>query len=269
MMRIWHQSLTVLGDVPGYQNALERHLAKIAGEDMEVVMHGLAPDTYSTDFPLAELYYPALASYHFNQILSNAIRAEEGGFDAYAMCFLAGPNLREMRSAVDIPVVNYGEAAYHFASFYGKKFGIVRFTENMREFSQEFVDAWGFHDKCAGISACGLSTKEVFSSFEAGGAAIAKFSEHARAFVKATGADVIVPGEMPLNVLLAVNGVTRIDDVPIIDGCAVTLLLARMMVELRGRFGMSHSRHGRANAQPPRERLLEVARRYGLDRPKD
>lgn len=264
-MRIWHQSLTVLGDVPGYQDALQRHINTIVEADTEVVLHGLLPGTFPTEFPLAELHYPALASFHYNQLLNAAITAEQQGFDAFAMCFLAGPLLREIRAAVNIPVVNYGEGAFHLASFYGKNFGVMRFTENMREYTQEFVDAWGFSGQCVGIAACGLSYREVFGAFGDHQKAVRQFEDATRAFIKASGAQVIVPGEMPLNVLLAMNGVSRVDDVPIMDGLSVTLMLAEMMAKMHKR-GLFHSRHGRSNARPPVERLLEVAKQYGLER---
>ena len=45
-MRIWHQSFTVLGDLPGYEDAMRAHLAKTLRPDTEVVFHGQAPGTY-------------------------------------------------------------------------------------------------------------------------------------------------------------------------------------------------------------------------------
>jgi len=265
-MRIWHQSLTVLGEQPDYQATLERHMRRIVRPGTEVVLHGLLPQTYSSDYPLAELQYPALAYYHFNQLLSAAIVAEEQGFDAYAMCFLGGPLLDEMRSAVDIPVVNYGEAACHFAALYGQRFGVIRFAEHMVESTRDYIAKWGFEKECVGIAGCGLGYQQVFGGLAKPEKAIAQFQERAREFIQATGAEVIIPGEMPLCVLLAAHGVSRVDDVPIIDGLAVTLMMAEMMVDLRQRFGLYHSRHGRLNRSPPRERLLHVARAYGMDR---
>ncbi len=265
-MRIWHQSLTVLNDLPDYQILLDRHIKSIVRPDTEVVLHGMMPGTYATDFPLAEIQYPALAHYHFTQIMNAAIVAEKQGFDAFAMCFLAGPLLNEIRSVVNIPVINYGETAFHFASFYGQRFGVIRFMDTMKDFTREFVTAWGFEKSCVGISGCGLTYREVFGGLVDPKDAIARFTEHTRTFIKETGADVIVPGEMPLNVLLTGHGVSRIDDVPILDGLALTLMLAEMMVDLKTRFGITHSRHGRKNAMPPRELLLGLGKSYGLQR---
>ena len=80
------------------------------------------------------------------------------------------------------------------------------------------------------------------------------------------GADVIVPGEVPLSLLLALNGVTRIDDVPVIDTFAVTLKMTEMMVDLRRLTGLAASRHGFMNSTPGPERLDQVMAFYGLDK---
>jgi allantoin racemase len=268
-MRIWHQSLTVLNELPAYQVLLDKHIKSIVRPDTEVVLHGMMPGTYATDFPLSEIQYPALAHYHFTQILNAAITAEKEGFDAFAMCFLCGPLLTEIRSVVDIPVINYGETAFHFASFYGQKFGVVRFLDTMKDFTREFVTAWGFEKSCVGIVGCGLTYRQVFGGLVDPTDAIAQFSKAARAFIQETGAEVIVPGEMPLNVLLTGYGVSRIDDVPILDGLALTLMQAEMMVELKKRFGITHSRHGRKNAKPPEDWLMNLGGMYGLQRVMD
>jgi allantoin racemase len=84
----------------------------------------------------------------------------------------------------------------------------------------------------------------------------------ARALI-ADGADVIVPGEIPLNVLLASEGIRRVDDVPLIDSLAVTLKTTEMMVDLRVTTGLAPSRRGWRHAAPRRERVEEVLAFYG------
>jgi hypothetical protein len=48
------------------------------------------------------------------------------------------------------------------------------------------------------------------------GPAIDRFRAAARELI-AAGADVIIPGEIPMNVLLATEGVTRVDDALVLD----------------------------------------------------
>ena len=73
------------------------------------------------------------------------------------------------------------------------------------------------------------------------------------------------PGGLARQISATLLSQARVDDVPVLDGLAITLLLAEMMVKMR-RLGIFHSRHGRTNARPPVERLLEVAKHYGLER---
>ena len=80
------------------------------------------------------------------------------------------------------------------------------------------------------------------------------------------GADVIVPGEMPLNILLAANGIARVDGVPVVDGLAVTMKMCEMLVDLRGSVGLMQSRHGWMGAAPQPGRVEELLSFYGLDR---
>jgi allantoin racemase len=104
------------------------------------------------------------------------------------------------------------------------------------------------------------------SGYTTPGPVIEKFQDAARRVIKETGADVIIPGEVPLNLLMARNGITRVGDVPIIDGLATTMKMAELMVDLRRATGIKHSRHGWFNSVPGQQRLDQVAAFYGVDK---
>jgi hypothetical protein len=70
---------------------------------------------------------------------------------------------------------------------------------------------------------------------------------------------------MPLNILLATHGVTRVDGAPILDGIAVTLKMTEMQVQLRRSVGLGQSRQGWMNDQPDRQRVDQVLAFYGLN----
>jgi allantoin racemase len=129
----------------------------------------------------------------------------------------------------------------------------------------EQIRSYGLAESCAAVRPVGFTFHDVLPAFTSPGPLIDRFREAARRLI-AEGVDVIIPGEMPLNVLLASEGVTRVDDVPLVDGLAATMKMTEMMVELRRVSGMSASRHGWFNAQPKRERLDQVLGFYGLDR---
>src|SRR5215468_3098449 len=104
-MRIWHQSLTVLENLPAYADRMRTHIARIKRPDTVVDLHGMHRDTYPADYPGDDIAYSLLFQMHSLQWVQNALQAVKDGYDAFAMCTLADPLHREIRSVVDIPVV--------------------------------------------------------------------------------------------------------------------------------------------------------------------
>lgn len=265
-MRIWLQAMVNFAELPAYRAAAQRHYRKAARPDTEFVLHGTLPGTYSNDYPISDLKYPALGFMHYGQNMGAAVAAERQGYDAFAMCYLSGSYRNEIRSVVDIPVVSYAEAACHFAMLYGERFGILKFAPEQGDKISSVVADIGLEKHFAGVAYSGSSHRDIFDNFTNPQPIIDRFKETVRKFAQDTGADVIIPGEMPNNVFLASHGVHRVDDIPIIDGAAVTLKLTELMVDLQNTFGLSLSRHGRRSWRPPKERLDQVIKFYGLDK---
>ena len=182
------------------------------------------------------------------------------------MASLVNPMLREIRSVIDIPAIGYGETCCHLASMYGTVFGILLFMDRMAPLYLEQIRGYGLGEKCAGVIGSGITFKEVLAAYAEPAAVIERFSNAVRDFVRQTGAEVIIPGELVMSMLLAQNGVNRVDDVPIMDGLAVTMKMAEFAVDLQRLTGIKHSRHGFFNAAPPKERVSYLAEFYGFDR---
>ena len=102
----------------------------------------------------------------------------------------------------------------------------------MRRASGRYV---GAHD-------VGFTFQDVLKAFDSPAELLERFKASARALIK-RGADVIIPGEAPLCVLLANNGISRVDDVPVLDALAATVKMAESMVDLR-RNGIFPARNG-------------------------
>ena len=264
-MRIWHQSLTVLEDVPDYAARIAQHIRRVLRPDTEVVLHGLAPGTYPANYPGDDIGYASLFTLHSLQFPVQAINAERAGFDAFAMCTLHDPMLREVRSIVDIPVVGAGEVCFNLAGMLGRRFGMLLFIDQMAPRYLEQIRDYGLAERCIGVVPVGFRFRDVLAGFANPGPLIDKFTAAARSLI-AAGADVIIPGEIPLNVLLAWEGVQRVDDVPLIDSLALTLKMTETVVDLAQTTGFAPSRRGWLHARPPRERVEQVLRFYGLDR---
>ena len=77
----------------------------------------------------------------------------------------------------------------------------------------------------------------------------------------AEGATVIVPGEGPLNVFLADQGLVEVDGVPVLDSLGTCARVAELRGAQHRASGIRPSRVGFYGAQPPRE-LVDAARSF-------
>ena len=256
-MRIWHQSMIVLEDVPAYAERVRQHIDRVKRPDTIVDLHGLKQQTYPSNYPGGDFGYSFLFGMHSLQCPANALEAARSGYDAFALCTIIDPLYREMKTIVDIPVVAAGETCFHLASMHGHRFGLMLFMDRVSPRYAQLIEWCGLTGRCAGIRQSGLTFAEVNIGFDQPGPVIDKFRDAARAMI-AAGADVIIPGEIPMNVLLATEGVHRVDDVPVIDCLGVTLKMTEALVDMKASTGLSHSRHGWHNAAPPAGRVAEV-----------
>jgi Asp/Glu/hydantoin racemase len=263
-MRIWHHSFTVLGNLPAYAEGLAEHFARVAAPGTEVVMHGMHPATYQTDYPGNDIQFAYFQTLHSQQFVLGALAAEEQGFDAFALTTLPEPSLQEIRSLVDIPVVGYGESAMLAASMLGQRAGVLLFITGMAATIERNVDRMGLSSRFVGAHDVGFGFNDVLAAYAGDPAPLLeRFRVSARTLI-ARGADVIIPGEAPLCLLLSRNGLTEVDGVPVLDALAATVKTAEMMVGLRRTTGVAPCRRGYFQAKPPRERVRELLRFYGI-----
>jgi Asp/Glu/hydantoin racemase len=264
-MRIWHHSFTVLENLPAYAAAMRAHFARIAAPGTEVVMHGMHPRTYQTEYPGNDIQFAYFQALHSQQFVLGAIAAEEQGFDAFALTTLPEPSLQEIRSLVDIPVVGYGESAMLAATMLGHRIGVLLFIEGMLATVERNVDRMGLSSRFVGAHPVSFGFNDVLAAYAGDPAPlIERFRADARALI-ARGVDVIIPGEAPLCLLLAKAGVNEVDGVPVVDSLAATIKTAEMMAGLRRVTGVLPCRRGYFQAKPPRARVKELLAFYGLD----
>ena len=263
-MRIWHQSFTVLAQLPAYADALQQHFSKVARPDTEVVMHGMHPDTYRTNYPGTDIRHAYFQYLHGQQFVLGGVAAEEAGFDAYAIMSIPEPALRETRSVIDIPVVGYGESSMLTATMLGDRTGVLLFIEEMAPLIQQNAERLGLAGRFGGAKPVGFTFNDVLKGYDEPASLIERFQSAAREMIK-TGVDVIIPGEAPLCVLLARNGINRVDDVPIVDALGATIKMAESMVDLRRSSGLAPARRGYFTEQPPRDRVKELVKMYGMN----
>ncbi|MEH7545568.1 aspartate/glutamate racemase family protein [Neobacillus vireti] len=263
-MKIWHQSLTTIDRVPEYRDAIVNHVRKIVRHDVEVVLHGMLQETYPTHYPGHFITYSYLQNLHREQFVRAALLAEKAGYDAMFIATIPDVGLLEARTLVDIPVVGYGQASFHMASMLGDNIGVVNFLGPLADELRQNAARYGLGNKLGPIIQTDVGFDHVLAGFSDPEPVIASFKKAAEMAI-ADGADVIVPGEGPMNVFLATHGVSRIGDVPVIDSFAAGIKMCESLVDLRKNSGVYMTRRGYFNAKPPAEAVERLRELYNLE----
>ena len=261
-MRIWHQSFTVLQDLGAYDDALKAHFKRVARPDTEIVMHGMRAGTYRTNYPGNDIRHAGLQHLHSIQFIQAALAAERAGFDAYAISTLPDPGLREIRSMLRIPVVGYGEAAMLTSCLLGARFAVMVFISELTDLIAANAEKYGLASRFAGASDVGFRFNDVLEGFARPGPLIDRFVQTARQCI-ARGAEVLIPGEAPLCVLLASQGISSVDGAPVVDSLSCWIKQAEMLVDLKRQSGVERCQRGYFNEPPARERIDELMTFYG------
>jgi allantoin racemase len=265
VIRIWHQSFTVLSNLAAYDEALRAHFKRVSRPDTVIDMHGMREGTYRTNYPGDDIKHVGFQFLHAIQFMQGALLAERQGYDAYALSTLPEPGLREIRTLVSIPVVGYGECAARSAVGDGRKFGALVFIPELAELYRDNVYRHGLGCRLVGANDVGFRFNDVLAAFDAPGPLIDRFKTAARGLI-AKGVEAIVPGEAPLNVLLTMNGVTEVDGVPIVDSLGAWVRAAEDAVDHR-RAGTDTTGGGYFGAIPDPVRRDEILNFYGLNPP--
>jgi Asp/Glu/hydantoin racemase len=261
-LRIWHQSFTVLQDLGAYDAALRAHFKRVARPDTEIVMHGMRPGTYPSNYPGTDIRHAAFQHLHSMQLMQAGWQAQKDGFDAYAISTLPDPALREIRSLLRIPVVGYGESAMLTSLLLGQRFAVMVFISELTDLMAHNVERYGLRERFAGASDVGFRFADVLQGFGSPAPLIERFHAAARAQI-ARGAEVLIPGEAPLCVLLASQGVREVDGVPVLDSLSCWVKHAEMLVDLKRQSGIERCQRGYYNEPPSLERAEQLLNFYG------
>lgn len=262
-IRIWHQSFTVLSDLAAYDEALRAHFRRVSQPDTVIDMHGMREGTYRTNYPGDDIKHAGFQFLHALQFMQGAVLAERQGYDAFALSTLPEPGLHDIRTLVSIPVIGYGESAARTAAAGGRRFGALVFIPELAELYTENVRRHGLGGQMVGAGDVGFRFTDVLAAFDSPGPLIDRFRTAARHLI-ARGADAIIPGEAPLNVLLAMNGVSEVDGVAIVDSLGAWVRAAEKAVQVR-RAGESAPGTGYFGATVDAVRRDELLTFYGLD----
>ncbi|HEX5114158.1 MAG TPA: aspartate/glutamate racemase family protein [Pseudonocardiaceae bacterium] len=265
-MRLWHQSRTELAKLPKYAAAMTEHFRRVGQPSTVVDLHGLTPSTYVTEYPGHDNRYVYLAYLHSLQLLRNVQQAEAEGYDGFLIMNLPENIHAEAQSLVDIPVISYAQASMYAAAMLGQRFAVLTMIDDYIPLYESHIEKYGMRSRAWGVQSLGQDYRTVFDAFDSPGPVVDRVSEVTRRLAREHGVDVVIPGEAPVSTVLSVAGLTRVDEIAVVDCLGVTLKFGEMLVDLARTTGMRASASDFFSARPPAPRLAEVERFYGLDR---
>ena len=256
-IRILWQSSTVVENFPAYRAAIEAHARErlFPGSTLEV--RGVGVGTVNLRFKVFDFL-------NNRALLESVLAAEEDGFDAVALgCFL-DPVLDELKEVVDIPLLSLGECGMHVAAMLGRRFALLSHTASLNsKFHRDLVDKYGLAHHAGPL----VSFELPFAELEAGlagnaQACLARIRAAGREAI-AQGADVIVLACGLMNLVAIRNGLTEIDNVPVVDVSGILMKLTEAMVVLRRTSGLRIGRTGFFE-RPDRAEIDRVLGVYGV-----
>lgn len=239
MIRIWHQSMNELDHITAYRDALVAQAAEILPADVAVDVHGLASGTYGGASPTAAL--GNAVSYHraLSQVIDLAIAAEADGYAAFVIGSFSEPFLREIRTAVDIPVVSMTEASLLTACTLGRNIALISNAPNVQWLTQMSVDKHHLEARVLTVTSLDPPVDEfgLADAYADPRPVVENFTAVARRLI-ADGADVIIPAEGVLARLLSQASLTRIGEAPVLDVFATAWTQALMLIRLWDTTGL-------------------------------
>jgi Asp/Glu/hydantoin racemase len=237
-MKIWYQSSSAYRYEPvwdEYGKTLEEQCRRIVRPDTEVHVTGIPVMVRDIE------NWKVLQYYQNAQMISNMLRAQKEGYDAFVLGCTLDPSLGEGRSILDIPIVGISETAYHLAMQLGRMFAIVTSSAAFFEVYGEQVDRYGVRSRyLPGPYVMHASEEEIAVALKDPEPMIRKFKVAAQKAV-ADGASVIVPSPAFLATLAHRAGLTHVDDALVLDTVSVAIKMAESLVDLR-KIGIGPSR---------------------------
>lgn len=242
-MRIWHQSSTEIDSLGVYKETLLAHARAVLGDEGSIAVHGMPSGRYRGRAPSDALGNAFVHHVVLEPVLANAVRAEQEGYDAFVIGSFSEPFLRELRSAVDIPVVSITEASLLVACSLGKYIAAVSNAPSTAWMTRLSVEGHGLGARVLQVTSIEppLHEPALATAFGDPAPAIACFREAAARAI-AAGADVIIPAEGMLAELLWANRVHAIEGAAVVDVFGTAWAYAAMLARLRRTTGMQVSR---------------------------
>jgi len=261
-MKIWYQSYSAIGFDPrwkNYEDSLKRYVQKVARPDTKVDVYGvekMAPRMVESDY---------IQYLHISQVIDKGLQAEQKGYDAFVLGGTLDPGAIYIREVLNIPVAFIAESSFYVACLIAPRFSVIASGDAILHGQTRLVKQYGLEQRF--VPGAHLGIENTLQFVEEMGknpkGIINKFTEIASKPIK-QGAGALVPGFGALTSFLSEHGIREIDGVPIVDGVAVVIKTAEMLVDLKN-MGIMRGKKGLDISPVSKEELMAARKLYGIE----
>jgi allantoin racemase len=169
------------------------------------------------------------------------VQAEKEGYDAALVTCYFDPMLRDIRQAVNIPVVSLAESSMLLATMMGSKFGVVSIGPEASYDFEENIIRYGLKERSVGVRPVPETPDEQPMALFDANHAIKAFKQVAKELI-ADGAEVVIPGCGLMSPALRLapgaekeypNGLIEVDGAAVMDVLGATIKMAETLVNLK------------------------------------
>jgi len=259
-MKLWYQSLARQTESTPYGALLKKVISSAADPGTSVHMQGVS------EAAGIGVHYRFLEYHDSREVIYNAIKAEQEGYDAFLIGNISDAGIREAREMVNIPVLGLSETSLHMACIMGANFALVTISEKWTPRLLENVHRYGLERRLVGVEALNtspLDLKKAMIDNEHREYIVAEFTA-AAGRLQAKGAEVIIPAGGDIIVFLADAGIYEIERSPIVNGIVELIKMGEMAVKLKAITGRFTSKR-LSYAAPSGDFLERVRNFYGPD----
>ena len=259
-MRLLYQSFGDIDRTPPYKRKLQELVETAAAPGTEITIQGLR------NAVLAGKQFRPFQDVDTAKLIHQLMESGPG-FDAVILGNTMDPGITAARQLFDEPVLGLFSTSLALASLLGRRSVVICSNPIMIPRIREQIRVQGADHQVAHLGALGAtnnvpSMAAAFSDREAAQTLCDAFLAEARAFLP-RDVDVVIPASGILQVLLWAHGIDIVDEAPVINGVAASVIMAEALVRLRTTFGNGVSHRAAYTKVPDSIRGLLTERHDG------
>lgn len=227
-MKIWYEFTMPGSGADGSFERLQANWKKVSKPDTELVIKSPTIGVNEFKYSIAGHLYAGML--RTTEMVEGIMQAARDGYDGAVLGCFADTGLDVLEALVDIPVAGPAKSSLILGQAAGNKMAFVTLPNWEKEI-EKLIESYGAQHLIISNKPCRALTISP-DQFAKEDSIIDNFFEIAKGAI-CDGADVIGVACTRISPLLTARGISRVGDVPVIDGVLAALKLVEVIVDFK------------------------------------